>query len=79
MKISRENQTDSDFSLNISGCTANTLDSCFLACLIGSCIQLIFPFLTQSIIDVGINNNDIGFIYLILFAQLALVSWQNVS
>ena len=39
----------------------------------GSCIQLIIPFLTQSIIDIGLNNNDIGFIYLILFAQLALV------
>ena len=41
--------------------------------LLGSCIQLIFPFLTQSIVDIGLNNNDIGFIYLILFAQLALV------
>jgi ATP-binding cassette subfamily B protein len=44
-----------------------------LGLLIGSCIQLIIPFLTQSIIDIGINNNDLGFIYLILFAQLALV------
>ncbi len=42
--------------------------------LMGSLIQLIIPFLTQSIIDVGINNNDISFIYLILFAQLALVT-----
>ena len=41
--------------------------------ILGSCIQLIIPFLTQSIIDIGLNNNDIGFIYLILFAQLALV------
>lgn len=41
--------------------------------IIGSGIQLIIPFLTRSIIDVGLNNNDIGFIYLILFAQLALV------
>jgi ATP-binding cassette subfamily B protein len=41
--------------------------------LLGSCIQLIIPFLTQSIIDIGLNNNDLGFIYLILFAQLALV------
>jgi ATP-binding cassette subfamily B protein len=49
------------------------LGQLLLGLLIGSCIQLIFPFLTQSIIDVGINNNDIGFIYLILFAQLALV------
>ena len=44
-----------------------------LGLVLGSCIQLIIPFLTQSIIDIGINNNDIGFIYLILFAQLALV------
>jgi ATP-binding cassette subfamily B protein len=44
-----------------------------LGLLLGSFIQLIIPFLTQSIIDVGLNNNDIGFIYLILFAQLALV------
>ncbi len=44
-----------------------------LGLLIGSLIQLIIPFLTQSIIDIGLNNNDIGFIYLILFAQLALV------
>jgi ATP-binding cassette subfamily B protein len=44
-----------------------------LGLLIGSGIQLIIPFLTRSIIDVGLNNNDIGFIYLILFAQLALI------
>ncbi len=44
-----------------------------LGLLIGSLIQLIIPFLTQAIIDIGLNNNDIGFIYLILFAQLALV------
>jgi len=44
-----------------------------LGLLLGSCIQLIIPFLTQSIIDIGLNNNDLGFIYLILFAQLALV------
>jgi ATP-binding cassette, subfamily B, bacterial len=44
-----------------------------LGLLLGSFIQLIIPFLTQSIVDIGLNNNDIGFIYLILFAQLALV------
>ena len=37
-----------------------------------SILQLIFPFLTQSVVDVGIKNQDIHFIYLILFAQLAL-------
>lgn len=35
-------------------------------------LQVIFPFLTQSIVDVGIKNQDISFIYLILFAQLSL-------
>jgi len=44
-----------------------------LGLFLGSCIQLVIPFLTQSIIDIGLNNNDIGFIYLILFAQLSLV------
>jgi ATP-binding cassette, subfamily B, bacterial len=37
-----------------------------------SLLQLIFPFLTQSIVDVGIQNQDIHFIYLILIAQLAI-------
>ncbi len=37
-----------------------------------SLLQLVFPFLTQSIVDVGIKNQDIHFIYLILSAQLAL-------
>jgi ATP-binding cassette subfamily B protein len=40
--------------------------------LAGSLLQLIVPFLTQSIVDVGIQNQDIHFIYLILIAQLFL-------
>ena len=44
-----------------------------LGLLLVSFIQLLIPFLTQSIIDIGINNNDLSFIYLILFAQLALI------
>ena len=40
--------------------------------LAASIIQLIFPFLTQSIVDVGINNQDISFIYLVLAAQMML-------
>jgi len=46
----------------------------FLGLFLGSLIQLIIPFITQSVIDIGINNNDIGFIYLVLFAQLALIA-----
>ncbi|MCT4699664.1 peptidase domain-containing ABC transporter [Tenacibaculum haliotis] len=40
--------------------------------LAGSLLQLILPFLTQSIVDVGIKNQDLNFVYLILFAQLFL-------
>ena len=40
--------------------------------LCGSILQLIFPFLTQSVVDVGIQNQNIDFIYLILIAQLFL-------
>jgi len=43
-----------------------------LGFLVGSLIQLIFPFLTQSIVDIGINTQDINFIYLILAAQMML-------
>lgn len=43
-----------------------------LGFLVGSLIQLIFPFLTQSIVDVGINTQDINFIYLVLAAQMML-------
>ena len=35
-----------------------------LGLLTGSLISLIFPYLTQSIVDVGINNRDIGFVVL---------------
>jgi ATP-binding cassette subfamily B protein len=44
--------------------------------LLGSIFQLIFPFLTQAIVDVGLQNQDISFIYLILIAQLALFIGQ---
>jgi ATP-binding cassette subfamily B protein len=44
----------------------------FLGLLFGSLLQLIFPFLTQSIVDIGVNSGNIGFIYLILIAQLTL-------
>ena len=45
--------------------------------LAGSLLQLIFPFLTQSIVDIGIQNQNIGFIYLILFAQLFLFAGRT--
>lgn len=43
-----------------------------LGLVLGSLFQLILPFLTQSIVDVGINTNNLSFIYIMLFGQLAL-------
>ena len=47
-----------------------------VAMLLGSVFQLIFPLMTQSIVDVGIENRQIGFIYLILMGQLMLFACQ---
>ncbi len=41
-----------------------------LGLLAASILQLIFPFLTQSVVDIGIRNKDLSFLYLVLFAQL---------
>lgn len=41
--------------------------------LLGSILQLIFPFLTQAIVDKGIAGKNLNLIYLILIGQLMLV------
>ncbi len=43
-----------------------------LGALVGCLLQLIFPFLTQAIVDVGITHQNLGIIYLILLGQLIL-------
>ena len=42
-------------------------------------IQLLLPFLLQSIVDQGIRNNDIEFVYIILIAHLVLFGSQTVG
>ena len=44
-----------------------------LGLLLGSLLQLIFPFLTQSIVDTGIGGKDIGFVWLVLLAEMMLL------
>lgn len=55
------------------GLTTQLLIGLVVACL----IQFLFPFLTQAIVDVGIENQDLGFVWLILFAQLLLFLGQT--
>ncbi len=48
------------------------LPQLILGLLVGSILQLIFPFLTQAIVDIGINTQNLHFIHLVLIAQLVL-------
>ena len=51
----------------------------FFAMLTGSIISLIFPFLTQSVIDVGIGTGDLNFVVVILIAQVVLTLGQMAN
>ena len=47
----------------------------FLGCL----MQLVMPFLTQSIVDIGIRDKDINFIWLVLLGELAIVIGRTAT
>ena len=47
----------------------------FLGCV----LQLILPFLTQSIVDIGIRHADIKFIWLILIGELMIVLGRTAT
>lgn len=47
-----------------------------LGLLVNTLFQLMAPFLTQAVVDVGINSKNLHFIYLILIAQLMLFVGQ---
>ncbi|PAW94404.1 ABC transporter ATP-binding protein [Mucilaginibacter sp. MD40] len=40
---------------------------------IGSLLQLITPFLTQSVVDIGINTRNLNFVYIVIIAQAMLI------
>lgn len=51
-----------------------------ILCLaIGCGLQLLLPFLTQSIVDVGIARKSIGYVWLILMGQLMIVVGRTVT
>jgi ATP-binding cassette subfamily B protein len=50
----------------------------FVGLLVATIIQFILPFLMQTVVDVGVNNRDIPFIYLILVSQLVLILSQTL-
>ncbi len=50
-----------------------------LGLALGCVLQLIMPFLTQAIVDVGIRHRDIGFIWLILLGELMIVVGRTAT
>jgi ATP-binding cassette subfamily B protein len=56
----------------------NLIGQLIIGLLVGTTIQFIMPFLMQSVVDVGVNNQDIPFIYLILIAQIVLFLSQTM-
>ncbi len=48
-----------------------------LGLLLGSLFQLIFPFLTQSLVDIGIDTQNLQFVYIVLIGQLMLFVGQT--
>lgn len=50
-----------------------------LGLFFGSILQLILPFLTQSIVDIGIANSNIHFIWLILLGEMMIVLGKTAT
>lgn len=44
----------------------------FLGLGVSSLLQLFLPFLTQSVVDTGVNTGNIHFVYIVLLSQFAL-------
>jgi ATP-binding cassette, subfamily B, bacterial len=69
---------DSDDSFNLKrivsylGKYKSLIAQLFIGLLAGTLISMILPFLTQSVVDTGIQTKNLNFIYLIFIAQLML-------
>lgn len=51
----------------------------FLGLALGCILQLVMPFLTQWIVDIGIRHEDIGFIWLVLLGELMIVTGRTAT
>lgn len=51
----------------------------FLSLALGCLLQLILPFLTQWIVDIGISHSDIKFIWLVLLGELMIVAGRTAT
>lgn len=60
------------FYINYLKVYSKQLSLLFILLLIGSGLNLIFPFLTEALIDRGVIKKDLNFIFIILLAQVGL-------
>lgn len=50
-----------------------------LGLLLGCLLQLVLPFLTQWIVDIGIRHRDIRFIWLVLIGEMVIVAGRTAA
>lgn len=77
-KPPQENKTTVGFILKYLKPYKTELAQLFIGLLGGSLLTLIFPFLTQALIDKGIGNKSLSIIYIILLAQIFLFIGNSV-
>jgi ATP-binding cassette, subfamily B, bacterial len=53
------------------------INQIFLGLIVATIIQLLLPFFMQSVVDTGIAQQNIHFVYLVLISQLILVITQS--
>ncbi|MEQ9441160.1 MAG: peptidase domain-containing ABC transporter [Cyclobacteriaceae bacterium] len=68
----KEDRTRFSFVLNYLKPYRRFLIQLLLGMLAGSLLQLLFPFLAQAMVDVGIQHQNLNFVHLILIGQLVL-------
>lgn len=51
----------------------------FAGIVLGCVLQLIMPFLTQAVVDKGIHDKNIGFIWLVLLGQFMIVTGRTAT
>ena len=73
----KPDKTKLRFVLNYLKPYRKLITQLFLGMLLGTLLQLIFPFLSQSIVDYGIGNSNLRFVTVILIAQLTLYVAQT--
>lgn len=73
-----ENKTSLRFIFKYLKPYKTELIQLFIGLLGGSLLTLVFPFLTQALIDKGIGNKSLNIIYIILLAQVFLFLGNSV-